>query len=554
MNRSKWSEMMPLTLAVLVTVGYVAFLEQSIMKITGGVFSYPLDDPFIHMQVARNLAQHGTWGINPSEFASASSSVLYTLLLTFLFKIFPVNILIPFVINVIAAVVLLTVIHRWLLRQQAGMIARSVTLLLVVVFAPLPILIISGMEHILQCIFSFLFITSFAGWMEQWQQPALAAGADKDSRLPWRIYVYAILMTGIRYEGIFPVMVAGLILLYHRKLVGAISLGLAASLLIVIFGIYSVSKGSYFFPNSVLIKADSIRPSFGGIVEFIQNTLINKWSLDSAQMANVPGGRPPGISLPATQRLLILLPATFLLFLEPLRQRRSWLYFLILLTGCTLIHLALAATGWFYRYEAYLVVSTIVILSMIYCKWGVAYLKGKPGIAIAMAGLLAFMVFFPFILRSAAAYSKAKQACINIYDQQYQMGQFLKKYYKGSTVAVNDIGAVAFYGDLHVVDLWGLGDIDVARSKKGQYCTPVFLDSLVKARNTRLALVYETWFDKPLLDRWTKVATWQMPNNVICGYDVVTFYAIDVRDKGSLTDNLKAFQSSLPREISVVYY
>jgi hypothetical protein len=104
------------------------------------------------------------------------------------------------------------------------------------------------------------------------------------------------------------------------------------------------------------------------------------------------------------------------------------------------------------------------------------------------------------------------------------------------------------------VDLWGLGDIDVARSKKGRYCTPQFLDSLVKARHTSLAVVYETWFDKALLDRWTKVATWQMPNNVICGYDVVTFYAIDAGGKGSLADNLKAYQPSLPKEISVVYY
>ncbi|HVW59718.1 MAG TPA: hypothetical protein VHC48_06780 [Puia sp.] len=549
----KRSNIIPLLLAVLATVIYVLFLERSVMKVTGGVFSYPLDDPFIHMQVARNLAQHGVWGINPSEFASASSSVLYTLLLTLLFKVFPVNILIPFVINVIAAVVLLAVIHRWLLKQQAGVAARTVILLLVVVFAPLPVLIISGMEHILQCIFSFLFITSFAGWMEQWPAAGSPAGPGKGWRLPWRIYVYAMLLTGIRYEGLFLVMVAGLILLYHRKLATAAGLGLAASLLIVIFGIYSVGKGSYFLPNSVLIKSDSIRPSLAGIVEFIQQTLVNKWSIDSVQ-PNVPGGRPPGISLAASQRLLILLPVTFLFFLEPLRQRRSWVYFLLLVTGCTLLHLALAATGWFYRYEAYLVVASIVILSMIYYRWGAAYLKGKPGMAIVMTGLLAFMVFFPFVLRSAAAYSKAKQACLNIYDQQYQMAQFLHTYYKGEAVAANDIGAVAFYGDLRVVDLWGLGDIDVARSRKGQYCTPVFLDSVVRARKARLAIVFETWFDKSLLDRWTKVATWQMPNNVICGYDVVTFYAIDAQDKGSLEDKLKAYQPSLPKEISVVYY
>src|SRR5882672_9393613 len=116
--RTAFRHNLPFSIALIVTFGYVLILEISILKATGGVFMYPLDDPFIHMQVAKNLAFHQTWGIFPGEFASASSSLLYTVLLALIFKLFSVQVFIPFVINCIAAFFLLMVLHRWLQKQQ----------------------------------------------------------------------------------------------------------------------------------------------------------------------------------------------------------------------------------------------------------------------------------------------------------------------------------------------------------------------------------------------------------------------------------------------------
>ena len=48
---------------------------------TGGVFVYVLDDPAIHLTVARRLAFDGTWGVVAGDFQSASSSPLWTLML-----------------------------------------------------------------------------------------------------------------------------------------------------------------------------------------------------------------------------------------------------------------------------------------------------------------------------------------------------------------------------------------------------------------------------------------------------------------------------------------
>ena len=85
----------------------IVLIELNVLKFTNGIFIYPLDDTYIHMSIAKNLALHNNWGISTNEFQSASSSILYTLLLSALFKLFSVNTLIPFIINLIAGIILL---------------------------------------------------------------------------------------------------------------------------------------------------------------------------------------------------------------------------------------------------------------------------------------------------------------------------------------------------------------------------------------------------------------------------------------------------------------
>jgi hypothetical protein len=70
----------------------------------------------------------------------------------------------------------------------------------------------------------------------------------------------------------------------------------------------------------------------------------------------------------------------------------------------------------------------------------------------------------------------------------------------------------------------------------------------------KLAIVYDDWFDDALLQRWTKVATWQIQNNVICGGDTVSFYAMDKDSGADLKRNLTEYAKSLPPDVTVKYY
>src|SRR6185312_4460611 len=132
--------------------------------------------------------------------------------------------------------------------------------------------------------------------------------------------------------------------------------------------------------------------------------------------------------------------------------------------------------------------------------------------------------------------------------------KFLHRYYNDQVIAVNDIGAVSFFKKEKNIDLMGLADIKVARSKKDNYCSPGFLDSLSRSEHAGVAIVFDSWFSDSLLAKWNKVATWTIPDNVICQDSTVTFYAIDKGQTGELRNHLEQYQPSLPFGVHVHYF
>jgi hypothetical protein len=513
----------------------ILLIELQVARSSGGTFMYPLDDTFIHMTVAKTLALHGNWGISAGEFESASSSVGYTLLLAGLFKVFSVHAYIPFLINLAAAMALLWVVDKQLRKEQVLPFGRLTILLAMVVLVPLPILVITGMEHTLQCLFSFLFIVQFSDWLA-------AADGDRSRKFPTVVYAYGLLACMIRYEGAFLVGIACIMLLYKRRIPIAFLLGFIGALPIAAFGLYSIAKGSYFLPNSVLLKSEGARLSLRGMAGFFFQTVEQKLTISLS-----------GVATTVTQHLLIILPLTYLLLATPLKKAVRHSYMLVMLITATVLQLTLAATGWFYRYEAYLVLCTVYILLLLWYQYKPELMPRLRAYPLA-GGFLLFALFLPMVYRSAAAYSKAARACLNIYDQQYQMAKFLHAYYDDEVIAVNDIGAVSYFKKEKNLDLWGLADIKVARSRKENYCSPFFLDSLSRSEKAGVAIIFDSWFSDSLRSKWEKVATWTIPDNVICQDSTVTFYSIDKSRTGELRTKLQQYQPSLPYGVHVRYF
>ncbi len=523
MNLIRQKTVLPLAIAAYLIP--IVIIEYPLLVFTHGIFPYPIDDACIHLAIAKNIAFHQVWGVSPVEFTSAASSILYPLILAATVKIFGTHLVIPFLLNVIFTLILLTVIQKWLVRNGISPSSQLLILLAVIFLTPLPVLTMCGMEHSLQLLIVFLFLTQFS--------------EEVEDGLTWKTYMYATLMVMTRYEGLPLLAMACLILLFRGKISAALQLGIYPAIPIVLFGIYSVYNGNFFFPNSVLLKSGAPPLTFDGLYEYFTQGMFTKLFYSVV-----------GYNTVATQRLLFLLPLAFLLFNKKMSAAQK--YMLLLVMAGVFIHLCLTGYASFPRYEAYLIGCSVAMLGMLTAKYAQALVTNVKGLTAWIAGLACAFLVFPLLLRSNFAFGEVKKGCINTYEIQYTVGQFLHKYYNTTPVAVEALGGVSYYTEGKKLDIVGLGDISVARSMRGNYYTVDFLDTLSKREGIQLAAVSEYSTPAPLLARWKRVASWQTPREY--GGYYVSFFAVDSTLAPGLKKNLQEYQQYLPEGEGVIYH
>ena len=129
---------------------------------TGGRFVYPLDDPYIHMAMAKNLSLYGVWGVTPHGFTSTSSSPLWTLLLALVYFVVGPAEIAPLLLCLVCGLLLLVVTDRLIQEHGLGPWARAATLCGLVLLVPLPAVLFTGQEHVLQTMLSLAFVWAMA--------------------------------------------------------------------------------------------------------------------------------------------------------------------------------------------------------------------------------------------------------------------------------------------------------------------------------------------------------------------------------------------------------
>jgi hypothetical protein len=165
-----------------------------------GFFCYALDDAYLHMAIARNLALHGFWGLNAAGgFASASSSPGWTLLLAAAVRIFGDRIALSLALNAVFALLLLWFADHTIQRWSPGKpLWPRVALQLGLIFlVPLPNLALVGMEHSAQA-FGAVWLLAMA---------AEVLTIPSHLRVPGRILTgllaASFFLCAIRYETVF---------------------------------------------------------------------------------------------------------------------------------------------------------------------------------------------------------------------------------------------------------------------------------------------------------------------------------------------------------------
>jgi hypothetical protein len=476
------------------------------------VFTYTLDDPYIHLALAENLA-HGHYGINPGASSSPSSSIVWPFLLAPAAR-FAWGEYLPLALNMLFCGLAAWGIGRivdgwdWGGRRVAwlGRFAVAAALMLVANLAGLTFV---GMEHGLQVLIA---VACAAGMVEAFAgrpMPLWCLGA-------------AALGPMVRYEDFALVAAIGVVLVVQGRRGGAIRLAGASGVGPVLFSLFLLSRGLPALPTSVLVKAQAYSLTGGAKMGVLR---VKYWGADVGTMREYAWW-----ALFAVAALLVVLAVR-----ETQRVRRSVLCGALLTAA---LQLAIGQFNWFHRYEVYAIAFTVLVAAS-----ALAESTRVPRTALA-AGLLA--VAFPY----AQALWQTPAAASNVYQQQYQMHRFVADFYRKS-VAVNDIGWVSYRRPpgVQVLDLWGLASPEASRQPNKD---AGWLDDMTAAHGTGLAMIYPEWYREGAPDEWHALATMCITGpRTSVALPCMVFYRTAVGDKAALTADMAAFARTLPASVTI---
>lgn len=529
-----------------------ALVGSAILAGTDGHFVYILDDPYIHLAMARNFVESGIWGVTRYEFSSGSSSVLWVLILALAELVTDHTALVPLFINLALAAVMVAVSQFYLQKHMRSTWRIILTLVVVMLGMPLITLVFLGMEHILQSIVAVLFVFAGAHYVTQ-------TNSDPGSRPTATgevatLVLLAALSTAIRYEGLFQITAVGLYLVLRKRFAVAALVGVAGILTPILYGAYSMSHGWPALPTPILLKGTlssllniQSPADFARALEYlIQEKYIKH------------------IHMP----VLIVIGTIF--YIRNRRKGANPFSLPQTLLGMYLLvavqHLHFAGLGWYMRYEAYLVALGCLILAL---HWFGDFAETTDGDEIqtsnnqsggryiwarraVMALLLVCAVRLGFSLgwRALVSVAGLPDSAREIYTQQYQSAQFLNRYYTGQAIAANDIGAINYYSDIQCLDLFGLANHRVATLRKNKNFNTEAVRTLTADAGVRIAIVYDAWFEKAggLPAEWRKAGEWTIPENTTVAQDTVAIYAL-AEDYDVVVRQLKEFGETMPATI-----
>lgn len=181
----------------------------------------------------------------------------------------------------------------------------------------------------------------------------------------------------------------------------------------------------------------------------------------------------------------------------------------------TIQPLQFAALGWFYRYEAYLIVLALtglgVALGYEPARLGWRYwLSPRPLPYYAALALTTAFFGPPIWTRAVQASDRVVAASYTIYGQQYQMAHFVERYYQGQGVVANDVGAIS--------------DSEWAKSYGG------------------------------ILPEWVLVGRWTVSDNVVFVQATIALYAPNQKAVPALTCQLQEFGKTIPERLRRVLF
>jgi len=555
------------------------------MSLTDGHNFYVIDDAYIHMAISKNFALYGVYGITKYYFSNASSSPLWTFMIAGVFKVFGLKIWIPLVLAIVSAMLNLFLIYQIFERNKVPYLIAAVTSLNLVFLTSMWGLTFTGLEHLLQ-IGLMLMILYIAA--------EIILTNENEGKKFVGIIVLSALASVTRPETWS--LIGGVALLFLATgRWGRSILYLALSFFpVIILGVWSISHGNGFFPNTYYLKgmkgkgfidllfyapklthlsaqgplilSTAYLLLFTEVKGTLRNLIIATLSGFMAifllgMLDNLPIFLQKGVfvdryyfnDLLALLFAITLLLSKVIIVLLPIDYKNrsikwnstailSYLLFIILVA-----HFHRGGFGWFFRYEAYLIFLTVFTLPIFIRSvknFGDLSLWYRLGLVI---------IFIPLFIRGFTVLKDIIPATHITYLKNYNLAVFVKKHFNGVGIALDDIGYVSFLSEAKVVDFVGLGTYDVARAiYEGKFNTSTMRE-LARKYDIKAAILRPSWYLKygGLPEEWLVVGTWKVPDIYYPGSNFLTIMAVDSNYADTLSRYLQSASSYLPPEVNI---
>lgn len=491
---------------------------------------YPIDDPYIHMAMARHFAESGVFGVSLAGFSATSSSPLWTLLLGTTFKVFGNHETIPLLLNVIFGLALAVYFTRLLADRLQSVWAASLGGTALLFVLPLPTLVALGMEHTLHILLALALVE---------RASRILFGEDTQTATG-SILLLAFLATLTRFETMFLVFPLAAFCWIAREKKAAAALAAGCALPILALGFININNGWFFFPTSIMLKSALSMDGWERIQTMAERLFGQLFG-------------SPHIVVP----FVFAIAALFSTLRDERLTTKNFLWIGVFIAA-TVFHCSQASIGWFYRYEGYLLAIGAVALAPFARETGAALRDAIPRCQrlserwLIGGGVAAILALTPFpFYKQCSSLEMLVPSARNIYSQQYQMGLFLKKYYKGEAILANDIGAINYLADMYCLDVMGLGSVEPIRAKMQETWSPRFLHSWCAQHRVAVAVVYESWLRKLIPPGWIKAGEWTVNEKISVADSTVSFFALIPQEAERLRANLQSFESQLPNGVKL---
>ena len=597
----------PLIVVVCLHLLTVGFFVSEIASRVHTAMVYPIDDAYIYMALGKNVAESGVWGVTRFAFSSASSAHLWTVLCSAAHAVSGGSELYPLVLNVVFSTSSLAYLAFLFARAGFRPVGVMGALLAVWFFTPMPSLAILGMEHSLHMFLVFLFTGELAERLTA-NRPSTIGSCS-------RLGLAAFLVSACRYESCFLIAIAALMLVLRRRWREAVAICVAGAAPILAYGAFSLSQGSHFLPNSILLKGRTgfvshlqggpIAASDASYLNFVGSQLYTPWALGLLSclvpmlswraVSLFPSRLISGLRCLCLAALGLVVPLRVGMwyFAEAMPESLSrplltcgfvlstglglgvmvlialWLWrggwsrrsdiWLIVAGAVMMMHIQTARVGWLFRYEAYFV-GLVIVAALLFLKDRTRE-STVPGAAKSVSGkgfaLVRAMVAIGFLLlvpRAVVGNISVVPVAEGLYRQQYQMAHLIAKVSPEHGVVINDIGAISYFNnDVRIVDLFGLASTEVLDAKHQGDFDSSTIERFAKENGCRLAVVYEKFFDDigGLPQEWRKIALWVTPHSAQ-GTDTVSIFTIRPEDADALRERLRAFPVPKDTECKVL--